>query len=57
LNDAFDELARATAANDASKTRALVRRLIDRERPVEPETVQFSRHRRPQQADTASHAA
>src|SRR3546814_16328454 len=67
LNDAFDELARASASNDSAKTRALVRRLLESSAPAKPETeaepqtetetVQLARSRQTRPPGTASHAA
>lgn len=67
LNDAFDELARASASNDSAKTRALIRRLLESSAPAKPETeaepqtetetVQFARSRQTRPTGTASHAA
>src|SRR3546814_13989501 len=67
LNDAFDELARASASNDSAKTRALARRLLESSAPAKPETeaepqteteaVQFARSRPTRPTGTASHRA
>src|SRR3546814_20060106 len=46
LNDAFDELARASASNDSAKTRALIRRLLESSAPAKPETEARSEARR-----------
>src|SRR3546814_4596235 len=67
LNDAFDELARASASNDSANTRALVRRLLESSAPAKPETeaepqtetekVQVARSRQTRPTGTDSHTA